>query len=461
MRSQIVAAGARFVIVIVMLAGVPGAAHAGENVVRRWNSAALEAVRRSTLGPPAVARALAIVHTCMYDAWAASDPIAVGVQYHVKDPSAGAEEHKARAVSYAAYRALLNLFPAQRPLFDGVMGELGLDPLDQSDPDSVRGVAAAQAGLDAREFDRANQGGNYADHTGYVPVNPADVLLDPNRWQPLTGANGTVQRFALPHWGLVEPFALHAPDQFRPPPPARYPHGLYTKQALAVAQMSARLGDREKAMAGYWADGPRTETPPGHWSLLAQFVSERDAHTMEQDVKLFFALTNSLMDASIAAWDAKRHYDSPRPVTTIHFLLGGRPIHAWAGPYQGTQLISGDRWQSYLPTPPFAEYVSGHSTFSAAAAEILRSFTGSDAFGAQVTIEPGSSPIEPGVVPAAAVTLAWRTFSEAADEAGLSRRYGGIHFEDGDLMGRRMGRQIGRLVWQTAQSYFDGTAQVP
>jgi len=458
MRSRRVATGTRFAIVILILAGVPAAAHAGENAVRRWNSAALEAVRRSTLGPPAVARALAIVHTCMYDAWAASDPTAVGVQYHVKDLSAGAEDRRARAVSYAAYRALLNLFPAQAPLFDRVMAEFGLDPLDRLHPDSVRGVAAAQAGLDAREFDGANQGGNYADYTGYAAVNPADVLLDPNRWQPLTGTNGTVQRFALPHWGHLQPFALQAPDQFRPAPPALYPHGLYTKQALAVAHMSARLGDREKAMAGYWADGPRTETPPGHWCLLAQFVSERDAHTLEQDVKLFFALANSLMDASIAVWEAKRHYDSPRPVTTIRFLLAGRPIHAWAGPFQGTQLISGEQWQSYLATPPFAEYVSGHSTFSAAAAEILRSFTGSDAFGAQVTIEPGSSPIEPGVVPAAAVTLAWRTFSDAADEAGLSRRYGGIHFEDGDLAGRQMGRQIGRLVWRTAQSYFDGTA---
>ena len=455
------AVGTRLAVVLLIVAGVPAAAGAGQNVVRRWNSAALEAVRRSTLAPPAVARALAIVHTCMYDAWAASDPIALGVQYHAKDLSAGAEERRARAVSYAAYRALLNLFPAQAPLLDGVMTELGLDPRDRSDPDSVRGLAAAQAGLDAREFDGANQGGNYADYTGYAPVNPGNLLLDPNRWKPLVSETGNVQRFALPHWGRVEPFALRSSDQFRPPPPAQYPHGSYVKQALAVAHLNARLGDREKAMAGYWADGPRTETPPGHWCLLAQFVSERDGHTIEQDVKLFFALANSLMDAGIAVWEAKRHYDSPRPVTAIRFLFAGRPIHAWAGPFQGTQLIPADEWQSYLPTPPFAEYVSGHSTFSAAAAEILRSFTGSDAFGAQVTIDPGSSPIEPGIVPAAAVTLAWRTFTEAADEAGMSRRYGGIHFEDGDLAGRGMGRQIGRLVWQAAQAYFDGTAQVP
>jgi len=221
--------------------------------------------------------------------------------------------------------------------------------------------------------------------------------------------------------------------------------------------MNARLGDREKVVAGYWADGPRTETPPGRWCLFAQFVSLRDGHTADQDVKLFFALTNGLLDASVAVWEAKRYYDSPRPVTAIRFLFGGRPVRAWAGPFQGTQLVSGDVWQSYIATPPFAECVSGHSAFSAASAEILRSFTGSDRFGAQVMIEAGSSAIEPGVVPAGSVTLAWRTFSEAADEAGLSRRYGGIHFEDGDLAGRLMGRQIGVLVWKTALSYFNGT----
>jgi PAP2 superfamily len=216
------------------------------------------------------------------------------------------------------------------------------------------------------------------------------------------------------------------------------------------------LGDREKVMASYWADGPRTETPPGHWCLLAQFVSRRDAHSLEQDVKLFFALANGLLDSSIAVWDAKRHYDSIRPISAIRFLFAGQPVRAWAGPFQGTRLIPGNEWQSYIGTPPFPEYVSGHSTFSAASAEILKSFTGADDFGAQVTIPQGSSAIEPGLVPRGDVTLSWRTFSEAADEAGLSRRYGGIHFEAGDLEGRVMGRRVGALVWLRARAYVEG-----
>lgn len=176
-------------------------------------------------------------------------------------------------------------------------------------------------------------------------------------------------------------------------------------------------------------------------------------------MKLFFALTNALLDASIAVWDAKRFYDSPRPITTVRFLFGDRPIRAWAGPYQGTRVISGRAWTPYIATPPFAEYVSGHSTFSAAAADILRRFTGSDVFGAEATIAAGSSAIEPGAVPVRDITLSWATFTDAADEAGLSRRFGGIHFADGDLQGRAMGREIGALVWDRAQTFFSGAGR--
>jgi vanadium-dependent haloperoxidase-like protein len=109
-----------------------------------------------------------------------------------------------------------------------------------------------------------------------------------------------------------------------------------------------------------------------------------------------------------------------------------------------------------FPTPPFPEYSSGHSTFSAAGAEILRRFTGSDRLGASVTFSPGSSRFEAGTVPAKAVVLHWPRFSDAAKQAGLSRRYGGIHFEQGDLDGRVAGRAVARLAWQRAQRYISG-----
>jgi hypothetical protein len=106
-------------------------------------------------------------------------------------------------------------------------------------------------------------------------------------------------------------------------------------------------------------------------------------------------------------------------------------------------------------TPPFAEYPSGHSTFSAAAAEVLKRFTGADTFGGSFTQRAGTSAVEAGV-PAQDLTLRWATFSEAADEAGISRRYGGIHFEQGDIDGREMGRKIGGQAWDRARRHITG-----
>jgi hypothetical protein len=224
---------------------------------------------------------------------------------------------------------------------------------------------------------------------------------------------------------------------------------------------SANLTDEQKSIVEYWADGPGTELPPGHWALFAQQTSKRHFYGIDDDVKLFFAMTNAMLDASIAVWDCKRAFDYVRPITAIRFLMAGQQIQAWGGPFKGTQTILGEHWQAYQtgaqPTPAFPEFSSGHSAFSAAAAEVLRSYTGSDAFDASVIIKAGSSRVEPGAVPAADLVLKWTTFSEAADQAGMSRRYGGIHFREGDLQSRAMGRLIGAQAWAKAKTYFTGS----
>jgi hypothetical protein len=192
-------------------------------------------------------------------------------------------------------------------------------------------------------------------------------------------------------------------------------------------------------------------------------ISERDHHTLDDDVKMFFALSNALFDAGIAAWDMKRTYDSVRPTTAIPFLFTGKKIRSWGGPGKGTVEMDGSQWVPYqattTPTPPFPDYVSGHSTYSAAAALILATWTGGDRFGYSVALPSGSSKIEPGITPAHTITLSWKTFTDAADEAGMSRRYGGIHFRRADLAGRELGRLVASKVWIHAQSYFDGTAK--
>jgi hypothetical protein len=446
-----------------------------DNVVLQWDQAALNAIINTRPFPTVAARALAVVHTAIYDAWAAYDPVAVGTRLGAGLRRPAGEQtlaNKAEAVSFAAYAALVDLFPTQQPAFAQQMTALGYatDGSDTSTAASV-GATAAQAVLNYRHNDGSNQAGGYADScvpACYQAVNTPDSIVDPNHWQPLRLTNGTVQTFATPHWRNVVPFALTSASQFRPDHgPAMSvvktkPNSDYLKQVDLQLRYSAGLTDLQKVIAEYWEDLPGSETPPGHWCVFAQWVSRRDHHSLDQDAKLFMALTNALLDASITAWDAKRTWDSVRPITAVHWLKQGQLIQAWGGPYQGTRTIRGEDWQPYqpagFPTPPFAEYLSGHSTFSAAAAEVLKDATGSDTFGLSVTVPAGSSIVEPGAVPAAPVTLSWKAFSGAADQAGISREYGGIHFDDGDFEARKAGQDVGLQAWYKAKTYFNGKA---
>jgi hypothetical protein len=444
----------------------------GEPLIPRWNNAALQAIRELQPAVPIAARALAIVHTCMFDAWTAYDSAASSTrpETHLKRPTT---EHtlanKSQAISFAAYRALVDLFPTRQTLFQQIMTHLGYNAANASiNPKTPAGIGnrAALAVLAFRHRDGANQTGNlhpqaYSDYTKYQPLNSPDMLKDPNHWQPLALSNGhtsTPQTFIGAQWADVMPFALSSAAQFLPNTgPAHYPSSLYTQQAQEILQYSADLTDEHKVIAEYWTNGPNKEQPAGHWSLIAQFISQRDGHNLDQNVKMFFALTNALLDASIACWAVKRAYDSPYPLTAIRYLFRNKLVLAWAGPGKSHQWIEGAYWQPYQPesqmTPPYPEYCSEHSTFSAAAAEILRHFTGSDQLGMSYTCPAYSSPIDPNI-PVNDITLTWRTLSQAADQAGLSQRYSGIHFPQGDLDGRVLGRQVGRLVWQKVMSYI-------
>ena len=212
-------------------------------------------------------------------------------------------------------------------------------------------------------------------------------------------------------------------------------------------------------MAEYWSDGTVTTVSLERWLNFARFVSTRDHHTIDEDVKMYFALTEAMLDASIAAWDAKRTYDSVRPVTAISFLFNGKKIRTWGGPGKGTVEMDGSQWLPYqlrtFPTPPTPEYVSEQSAFSAAAARTLERWTGSQSFEYSVAVPSGSSKIEPEVTPAKPVTLKWATFRDVADDAGMAGRYGGIQFARGDLIGRRLGELAADRAWGKAQSYFD------
>lgn len=450
------------------------------SVVVTWNDAALQAIRTTHPGPPIVARMLAIANTCIYDAFAAYDAHALGTQFGdaLRRPAAERTlENRRKAVSYGAYRALVDLFPTQVSAFTSVMTSLGYDPgdlsMDTSTPSGIGNVACAKV-LAFRHHDGSNQlgdlggSGPYTDYTGYAAVNTPSTISDPNTWQPLLiPATNVTQKYIAPFWGKVTPFAITSSAQYLPSVgPATYTPGAplatnqhYIDQANEILAYSAGLTDTQKVIAEYWADGPNSELPPGHWILFSEFVSQRDHHSIKRDAEMFFAVSNTIFDASIAAWGTKRIYASVRPITAIRYLYSGTPVTAWAGPGKGTQTFDGGKWNPYqaatVVTPPFPEYVSGHSAFSAAGASILRYYTGSDDFGDAYTNFAGVSRVEPGITPATDVTLSWPTFSAAADEAGISRRYGGIHFIDGDLQGRAMGRKIGDIGWAKSLQYFN------
>lgn len=493
----------------------------------------LAAIRNGPPRPTVIARSLYLVHAAMYDAWTAYDPVALPLAAApaLRRP---AEEHteanKAEAISQAAYHLLVAQFPAYEKnsqAFSNLMAALGYEIVAEAEPITPAGIGlnAARATLAARENDGSNAANNYADITSaiypelYNPVNSADPAatngpgregFNPNHWQPLRVPTGKTldrqgypyaaadptsyadQTFLTPHWGAVKPFALRRGDQFRPPPPPQFGSEAlyidtfgrqmtndeaYKAQFDQVLQFNAGLTDEQKCIAEYWADGPRSETPPGHWNALAHGISYRDHHTIDEDVKLYLALNGAVFDASIAAWDAKRAYDFIRPQSAIRHRYAGQWVQAWAGPNLGTQIIPGEQWRPYqsltFVTPPFPEFISGHSTFSAAAAEVLSRFTGSNRFYDGVTVLPDDYnrdgvpdllgqhivPVNGNMFedsPAEVIILRWETFQEAADEAGISRLYGGIHIQDADMHGRRMGQQIGAQAFELAEKYWTG-----
>ena len=430
-----------------------------------WNKLLLQAISELNPGPPMVARAIGMVHTAIYDAWSAYTPRALGTQLGetIRRPvDEHTQKNKEIAIAYAAYRVLLDLYPARANLFNAQMKNLNLDTANTStDTISPIGVgnSSANALLLFRSTDGSNQSNNYADTTGYVAVNAiydpinaplVNLATDPSKWQPLRFANGAAPAYIAPHWGAVKPFALTSGAQFRPVAPPAYGSAAYLAEAQAVVDVLATITEKQKLIAEYWADGPGSVLPPGHWMLFAQVVSARDSHNLDQDVKLFFLMGNAVMDAGIATWEAKRFYNTSRPITAIRSLFAGQQIASFAGPNLGVKITDGAQWLPYQSlnfiTPPFPEYTSGHSAYSSAAAEILKRFTGSDSFNYSRDFPAGWSNFEKNL-PQNTLRLYWATFTDAADQAGISRIYGGIHFTSGDLESRKLGRSVGDAVW--------------
>lgn len=169
-------------------------------------------------------------------------------------------------------------------------------------------------------------------------------------------------------------------------------------------------------------------------------------------MKLFFALGNTMLDTAIATVDAKVAWNGARPEAFIHYYFAGESFPAWNGSGVGTQTVKGEAFKPYLATSASPEHVSGHSSFGAAGATLLTLFTGGDTLGFTVVVPAGSLKRDRG--PAQEIKLTWDTFDAAADAAGWSRVWGGIHFPTGDRAGRELGANVARKAWRKAQLHF-------
>jgi hypothetical protein len=478
------------------------AAYAAESTpssAYEWTNIALEAtareVERNGARPTINSRELAISITAMYDAWAAYDAQAVGTRLGgtLRRPaSERTDANKTKAMAYATYRALLDIYPIDKSWIREQMTSHGFDPDDNSvDVTTPVGVGnvAGTALCNYRHHDGANQLGDevgsngkpYSDYTYYSPVNTVDKVTDPNRWQPIPfddGKGGTfAPGFLTAQWYRVKPFALDRSDMFRPPAPPKFGTDEMKKEIDEVIKFNATLTPQQKATVEFMRDGPRSTGQSGHWLRFAQMVSRRDKNDIDRDMKLFFAVANTAFDAFIACWDAKRFYDTSRPWTLVRLYYGDKEIDGWSGPGKGVCKIKGSEWRPFSPatfvTPPFPAYPSGHSTVSGACGRILALFTGSDSFGetekrvAGSLTEAGFNCLKimscegkpPADMPNCDVALPMLTFSAAADMAGISRIMGGYHIQADNVEGLKLGRTLADFEWPRIQSYFDGTAK--
>ena len=438
--------------------------------------------------PTVGSRMMAIVTTCMYDAWAAYDDKAVGTRLagRLRRPEAErTQANKEKAIAMATGRALLYLFPEDADLINQGIAKLGADlsntSTDVSTPEGVGNVASS-AVIEYRRRDGANQHGDepgsngkpYSDYTYYRCANTVAKINDPDCWQPIefTTPNGKVAPpFLTPHWYRVKPFVLERADQFRPGPPPKVNSEQLRKEVDEVVAFNASLTPEQKAIVEFMRDGPKSTGQSGHWLRFAQDVSRRDGHDTDQDVKLYFSVANIVFDAFISCWECKRHYDSSRPWTLVRHYYKGQEVLTWAGPGKGVQTMPADKWHPYSPedfiTPPFPGYPSGHSTVSAAAAKILELYTGSDRFGvierrrAGMMTEPDLQPGEGEDAKVLDVELELPTFSATAEMAGISRVMGGYHIQTDNVVGLKLGRTVAEYSWPKYQQYFDGTAPEP
>jgi hypothetical protein len=403
-----------------LLAALPAtaAAHSrsdeGPDAVVEWNQATLELLATPGAHPITIhpTRTLALVHLAQHDAVNAIrreyEP------YLVRESAPGAASAEAAAIA-AAHGVLTQLYPANR------------EPIDArraADLAELPNNLARRLGVAVGEYVAERIVEDAADDGAAGPVTPLPPATQPGEWRPTPPAFTPA---LYPHYPEVRPFVLRRPSQFRSEPPPTLSSPAYTAafdeiKAIGSATSTTRTAEQTD-VARFWAS-------PVHiyWNTIPQRVARDRDLPLERAARLF-ALTNlAVADATIAYYDAKYEYRLWRPVTAIRE----------AGDDGNPATEPDPAWTPLVNTPADPSYPGAHSALSHAGAEVLRQVFHRDI---------------PLVVTSAAVAGATRTFrsaTAAADEAGISRTWGGVHWGFDDPAGRRLGRDVARYVAERA-----------
>jgi len=379
--------------------------------VIQWNRILLGILRTPGAQPATVhpTRSMAILHAAVYDAVNAiaktNAPYLVdlGAPRHASEPAAAAA---------AAHAVLVRLYPAQAAALDADLAvSLSHVPDGRAKDQGIRvGEEAAAAILTLRSDD-----GSAATPIPFVPgTNPGDYQLTPPAFvQPV-----------FTHWPFVQPFALRTANQFRPAPPPSVTSPTYTDsfdevKSLGLASSTTRTADQTQ-IARFWAAPIQN-----YWNEIAQTAALAHGTTLVQNARLFALLDLTVADSVIAFYDAKYTYHFWRPITAIR-----------AAANDGNPATAGDpNWTPLATTALDPSYPGAHAVVSAAGADVLSTFFGSDSENFAVTSE-----VLPGVV------RGFTSFSAAADEASLSRIYAGQHFRFDLVAGQRLGTQVADYV---------------
>ncbi len=412
-----------------LVAGLPMpsvAASSPLDPVQKWYALVLELVRHTaTYSPPVAARAFAYLGIIAYEsidlapAGAASLAGQLPGLAALPPRSAGMD---AALVTHAALAAAVQRFFANT----GPTGQRAIAAMNQHltaqlsggvEPGRAAASLACGQSVAAHILGwAATDGGALIDNMGF----PRSYTLTkgPGHWLP-TSLIVQHQAPLLPGWGAVRPFAKPAAGCAVPPPPAysEDPASAFYAEAMEVVEVRTALSDEQKQIARFWSDDAMlSQTPPGHWVSIALATIRRERLGGVQAADVLARLGMAVADAFIACWRSKYQYDLLRPVSYIKKLID-------------------NSWEPLLITPPFPEYPSGHSTQSAAAAGVLEQIFGNSyAFDDDAHVDEGMAPRR------------FASFAAAAEEAALSRLYGGIHFRAAIEQGQGQGRCVAAHV---------------